>query len=95
MECNAFSRRPSRNASPFQFVGGARSRSPRGRRSRGEGRAVGERERDLARRFRLERNEKRKTESSRERVHLVRFIRWMGEEEEEEEGRDASRGCLT
>lgn len=23
MECNAFSRRPSRNASPFQFVGGA------------------------------------------------------------------------
>lgn len=51
MECNAFSRRPSRNASPFQFVGGAITFA-------GGGRIVGEREREI-----FEKNEKRKTES--------------------------------
>lgn len=50
MECNAFSRRPSRNASPFQFVGGAITFAG------GEG--LLERERS-----RFEKNEKRKTES--------------------------------
>lgn len=52
MECNAFSRRPSRNASPFQFVGGAITFAG------GEGLLERERERS-----RFEKNEKRKTES--------------------------------
>lgn len=58
MECNAFSRRPSRNASPFQFVGGAITFAGE---EGEEERALGER--DLQeRRFRFVKNEKRKAE---------------------------------